>query len=767
MLDRAAHIAKEYFGIEGTVKALAGYEDLNFRITDADGTNYLLKCTTNPEFSHFLIAQNKVLESLAEQAHPNRFPKALTALNGKQLVAITNEDGSIYNVRMLTFLEGEFLAHVEHTDELLYEFGAFLGDLDAILVHEEHETFKWHTHEWDSKEFLQLEKYIDAMDDVEQRRVIGYYFQQFKDVVQPQLHELRTSLIHSDPNDQNVLVQNGKISGLIDFGDMVRCPVVCEVSIAVAYTLLHKEEPLAVAQKIVAGYHSKFPLEEREIALIYYFSMVRSCTTVMMAAYSQKLNPENEYISIHSDAAWKLLQQWIQIGPRKAENAFREACGLTPHPKVNKEEVTEARFKHISKALSLSYNDPIYMEQSALQYMYDDEGNAYLDCVNNIMHVGHCHPTVVKRAQAQISKMNTNTRYFYNQLNDYAAKLAAKFPAPLNKIFFVNSGSAASDLAIRLARTHTKRFDIAVVDHAYHGNTSTAIDLSPYKYQGKGGAGKAKYIHKAPIPDTYRGPYKADNPDAGKLYAAEVDKLIADVESQEKQLAAFICESIVGCGGQVTLPDGYLNNVYESVRAKGGLCIADEVQTGFGRMGSTFWGFELQGVVPDIVVMGKPMGNGHPIAAVITTDEIAASFENGMEFFSSFGGNPVSCEVGSAVLDVIEEEQLQAHALSLGNQLIAGFNDLAHKFPCIGDVRGSGLFLGIELVDDRETLEPATALAKSIVNDMKDKFIMLSTDGPHNNVIKFKPPMCFSQGNAHALLHEFEVSLEKFKEVHV
>jgi 4-aminobutyrate aminotransferase-like enzyme len=298
-------------------------------------------------------------------------------------------------------------------------------------------------------------------------------------------------------------------------------------------------------------------------------------------------------------------------------------------------------------------------------------------------------------------------------------------------------------LAIRLARTYTGRRDLLVVDGAYHGNTSTLIAASPYKFKGKGGSGVAEpWVHVSPIPDAYRGAHSGRGRLTGEAFAGDVRQTI---ERAGAPIAAFLVESLMSCAGQVVPPSGYLSGAFQAVRAAGGVCIADEVQCGLGRVGSHFWGFELDRSVPDIVVMGKPIGNGHPIGAVVTTREIAAAFENGMEFFSTFGGNPVSCAVGLAVLDVIRDEDLQAHAGRVGEYFTGGLRRLAVRHPLIGDIRGAGLFIGVELVRDRQTLEPATREADEVVNAMRHRGVLLSTDGPFDNVLKIKPPMVLTE----------------------
>ncbi len=426
------------------------------------------------------------------------------------------------------------------------------------------------------------------------------------------------------------------------------------------------------------------------------------------------------------------------------------------------------RKNRLNPALSLSYQKPLHIVRGVGARLFDNNATAYLDCVNNVAHVGHGHSAVVAAAQRQIPVLNTNTRYLHENIVRYAERLTNLLPAPLSMCFFVNSGSEANDLALRMARTYTGARDLLVLDGAYHGHTQALIEASPYKHDGPGGKGAPSYVHPLAMPDDYRGAFKRGETHVGRRYAEAVAKQIEKLQRQKTRLAGFIHESLLSCGGQIVLPDGYLANVYQTVQAAGGVCIADEVQVGFGRVGTHFWGFETQGVIPDIVTMGKPIGNGHPLAAVVTTPEIAGAFANGMEYFNTFGGNPVSCAVGLAVLDVIEQEGLQAHALDVGTHLKQRLARLMEQHAIIGDVRGLGLFLGIELVRDRTTLEPAAEAARYLVNRMKDHRILLSTDGPLHNVIKIKPPLVFSEADANRLVDTLDRVLgEDFIQAHV
>jgi 4-aminobutyrate aminotransferase-like enzyme len=416
-----------------------------------------------------------------------------------------------------------------------------------------------------------------------------------------------------------------------------------------------------------------------------------------------------------------------------------------PHdiPIRSADELLALRRHHLGPSLSLSYQQPLKIVRGRGQYLYDEADRAYMDGVNNVCHVGHSHPRVVSAIADQASRLNTNTRYLHDGIVEYALRLTATLPEPLSVCYFVCSGTEANELALRLARTYTGRQDVIALDHAYHGNSAATIDISPYKFNSRGGRGAPPWVHIAPAPDTYRGLYRSPKTNLGMRYAAHVSSLAA-----AHPPAAFIAESILSCGGQIVLPDGFLAAAYAAVRAAGGVCIADEVQVGFGRVGLHFWAFETQGVVPDIFTMGKPIGNGHPMGAVVTTPAIAEAFNNGMEYFNTFGGNPVSCAAGLAVLDVIEDEGLQRHALDTGAYFMNQLREVMDRHSVIGDVRGLGLFIGIEFVSDRETRTPDAATASAAVEALKAEGILLSTDGPDHNVIKIKPPLPFDQENA-------------------
>jgi 4-aminobutyrate aminotransferase-like enzyme/Ser/Thr protein kinase RdoA (MazF antagonist) len=1001
-ITTARNQLENLYGIEAELAALNGERDRNFLVSPIgsdQNERLVFKVANTLEDPAMLRCQERVFERLSACENIESI-RVIPSVSGQTIEPIDGDDGAVYHCRLTTYLEGTLLSAVRpRSTALLESLGSTVARADLCL-----EGFKDDALErpllWTMQNAEEiLVGFAPLISDQTKRVLIDYFLEQFRRQLRSVEKQLRWGVIHNDANDNNVVVQNNGpwnqcVSGLIDFGDMVESWVVADPAIACAYAMLDQPQPLDVAASIVKGYHQINPLNEAEIASLYSLIGMRLCLSVCICAHQKTLEPDNEYLSISEQPAWRLLEQLHAIPASYAHYIFRDACGMDPVPDSSRlrqwlmsresfsslvdvdlhadpllvldtsvssphlnigigshepqrmtrdlfraiedtgavagigrydeyrliyggesfsdfsghlrtlhvgidlfqpagspvyaplkgkvwslsnntrpldyggclilvhevidpqgndfcfytlyghldfnslesmspgDEVTagqqlgrmgdldqngywpphvhfeiildlldqtdtfygvgnhahrnvwlalcpdpnmilripeqvvaqpclykqrdsrpllDARSKHLSAALSLSYREPITLGRGVGQYLFDSYGRRYLDAVNNVPHVGHCHPHVVRAGQHAASVLNTNTRYLYPEITNYAERLLATFPDPLSVVFLVNSGSEANDLGLRLAWTHTGRKDIVVLDHAYHGNLTALIDLSAYKHDGPGGLGNPPWVHKLSMPDGLRGQYRTSDPQYAHKYAGQVNKAITDAEPTGG-IAAFMCESVLGCGGQVFLPDGYLNEIYRQVRSNGGVCIADEVQTGFGRVGSYFWAFELQQVVPDIVTLGKPAGNGHPIGAVVTTQEVARSFVTGMEYFNTFGGNPVSCAIGSAVLDVIEHENLQSHASETGRYLKQQLNKLQGDYPIIAEVRGEGFFIGIELTTDQESLTPAPNQATYIAERMKQLGILMSTDGPCHNVLKIKPPMVFSRENAGQLV---------------
>jgi alanine-glyoxylate transaminase/(R)-3-amino-2-methylpropionate-pyruvate transaminase len=429
-----------------------------------------------------------------------------------------------------------------------------------------------------------------------------------------------------------------------------------------------------------------------------------------------------------------------------------------PYRGPSSEEVLRLRKEFLNPGIFLYYKSPLMLVEGRMQYVFDETGRRYLDALGGIVTVsaGHCHPDVVRAVQRQNEMLqHSTTIYLHPNIVEYAQRLAAKMPGALKVCYFVNSGSEANDLALLMARAYTGNYDVIALRNAYHGGNAATMGLTAHR-TWKFNVPHSFGVHHTIAPDPYRGVWGVDDPEAGKKYANDVQNLIDYATSG--QIAGFIAESIQGVGGCVVLPDSYLKHVYEHVRAAGGVCIADEVQAGFGRTGTHFWGFETQGVIPDIVTMAKGIGNGCPLAAVVTTSKIAGTLAQ-RTHFNTFGGNPVVCAQGIAVLEVIEREKLQANALKMGQHIFAGLVRLKEKHNIIGDVRGKGLMLGIELVKDRKTKEPAKAECAEVLETCRDMGLLLGKGGLYGQTIRFSPPMCIHEQDANFLLEVLDQAL--------
>jgi 4-aminobutyrate aminotransferase-like enzyme len=425
-----------------------------------------------------------------------------------------------------------------------------------------------------------------------------------------------------------------------------------------------------------------------------------------------------------------------------------------PEVTVDTSQLFERRQQLMGSAYQLFYDTPLHLVRGEGVWLWDADGRKYLDMYNNVPHVGHCHPHVVEAICSQAKTLNTHTRYLHQNVLNLAERLTNKLPDELDTAMFCCTGSEANELALRIARTVTGGTGMIVTEFAYHGNSKAIYEISPESIPD---AERPDYVVTVPAPDTYRGPHRGE--DAGDRYAQYVSEALELLRSRGIKPAAFVVDTIVSSSGVVKLPPGYLGKVAQIVRSAGALFVADEVQPGFGRTGSNFWGFEVDDFVPDIVTMGKPMGNGHPISSVVTRRDLVDAFAGHDDYFNTFGGNPVSCAAGLAVLDVIENEDLQRNALDVGAHIVDGLWRLAGKHDCIGDVRGTGLFLALELVNDREARTPATVLTGLVVNNLRHRGVLTGSIGPDDNILKLRSPLVLGKDEADYMLGILDESL--------
>jgi 4-aminobutyrate aminotransferase-like enzyme/Ser/Thr protein kinase RdoA (MazF antagonist) len=737
LLSRA--VAQAY-GLEGSLARLAG-ENENFELTLADGRRFVLKVAEPGASRERLELEHEAVEAVAAAVPELALPRVVPTSAGGG-VATLAAGGPPRLGRLLRFVPGAPWAppgsatQLAERGRLAARLALALGPIDRPAAHT--------THRWDLSEALAHRASLGRISDPLRRRLLDEVLERFA-AYRQDLRSVPHGLIHGDLNDDNLRLEGGRLTGVLDFGDVLHNPWVNELGIALAYALLASSEPWQAGATVVAAYHEVRALTATEVELLYPLLTARLAVSLLVSAERRALDPTRAAWFVTEEAAWAFLERQGRLDPVEVADQLAQGIEVAPYPDrgPGPAALLERRRAHGSRAQSLSYREPIQFVRGRGAFLLDERGRPFLDLYNNVCHVGHCHPHVVAAGAAQMARLNTNTRYLTEAHGAYVERLAGLLPPELPVVFLVSSGSEANELALRLARCHTGRQDLVVMDNAYHGHTQALIEASPYKFLGPGGRGRAEpWVQVLPPLDLFRG---LRHVRSGQEHEDEIrgfgQRAARFVAKRAKPPAAFLAETLLSCGGQVIPPQCYFEDVFAAVRARGGVCILDEVQVGFGRVGSHFWAFEAVGVLPDIVVMGKPMGNGHPLAAVACRREIAASFEaTGMEFFATFGGNPVSCAIGSAVLDVIEQEGLQRNALQVGWHAEVRLRELQERHRVIGDVRGWGLFLGLELVE-ADGLTPAPALAKQVVDALRDERILTGTDGPFHNVIKIKPPL--------------------------
>jgi len=754
-LDDALKASAE-FGLSGRLNELGGERDRNFLISRDDG-ELLIKVTNAAEPDELVRFQNAALRHIEKQDPSVPVPRLYPVPGGGDWLAIGNKAGVTHRVRVLSFLPGLAVREAPDDPRMMQAIGSAAASLDKALRGFFHPAAD-HPLAWDIKNAHRLDclrEYVG--DDV--AALVNTVLDRFAATVLPVLPGLRAQVIHNDIAFHNTVVdprQPQVVTGFFDFGDMIFAPLVQELATSAADVAVGRADPVAVAASLVAGYHSVEPLEPEELAVLPDLIATRSALAVAISAW-RPLQDERDHLGDWDADVIDLLKRYEALGSERIQALFRNACGLRPVTtsaisSTSTEPVSPAsasghttddllqrRRQSLADGEGLSYDRPLHLVRGQGVWLYDVAGRAYLDCYNNVPHVGHCHPLVVEAIARQAALLNTNTRYLYDAIVEYSERITATLPDGLDVCVFVSSGSEANDLAWRMARACSEHSGALVMERAYHGVTEAVYDLSPYDVPER----RALAAHVATLapPYAYRGEWGEEVSDRGARYAGYVEPALQALASRGHAPAAFVMDSILSSNGIIAPPPGYLQSVYERVRAAGGLCVADEVQSGFGRLGEHMWGFEIDGVVPDIVTFGKPIGNGHPLGLVVTRRDIAERFVGVSSFFSTTGGNPVSCRAALAVLEVMEREGLQENARRVGTIMADGIRALANKHTLIGDVRGAGLFLGVELVRDRRTKEPADTETSWVINGLREMGVLIGREGSYDNVLKIRPPM--------------------------
>ncbi len=754
-LRDATEIAERVFGLRGKLKLLESERDQNFRLQTADNTAYVLKIAHAEEDPGVLSFQTEALRYMQEQAEALPIPRVVLTQAGEPFTQVMAPDERIHLVRMVTFLPGMLLEGAEQTVTTWRNVGRLLAQTDLALRGFFHPQAR-HELLWDVTQCQRLHPHTVHIADAQARADVEKIFERMETAVLPHLRQLRHQVIHNDGHGQNMLVdpQNpDEVCGLLDFGDMVFAPLVQEIAIAVDIRRLPLPQFLQKMGAMTAGYDSLFPLEADEIDTIYDLVLARQAVTATIIAWRKAVTPDQPaYLPEGEQGCWDTMADLLAIGKAAVCDELRRACRFPvyspmPNPSEAVQKLMGRRTAVLGTHLEHFYSNPVHVERGQGTWLYGVDGQPYLDAYNNVPTVGHAHPHVVKAITRQTAVLNTNTRYLYRNILDYAERLLSTLPEHITVCAFVNSGSEANDIAWRMAQFITGQGGALVIENAYHGITNAIKPLSP-----RFGAILKPHVQTLISPNPYRGHYRYGEPEIATKYAADADRAIADLAAAGVKPAAFMLDSALVSNGSPDVPEGYVTAVVEKVQAAGGLFIADEVQSGFGRMGKYLWGHTWHGVKPDIVTMGKPVGNGFPLGIVATTADILNRFVKEVGLFSTFGGNPVACAAGMAVLDVIEMEDLITNATETGDYLRQKIRGLMAQHEIIGDVRGHGLVTGVDLVRDRQTLEPARSETVQVLDGMRDRGVLIGDGGEYGNVLKIRPPLVFRQEQADILV---------------
>ena len=748
--EAARQILQEGFGVgASSLRPLAGERDQNFRAGTPGGQRFLFKISNPADDRPILEMQAAALRHI-ERVDPGLpVMRALPTVTGESWVEVPGPDGRNYPARLFTFLPGQVIANTALSTEAIWSHGQTAARLGRALRGFFHPAADYEIL-WDITHLPRLRPLLAHLPDDLRRTQVERVLDRFEAVVAPALPGLRAQVIHGDLSLDNVLLgDDQRASGIVDFGDMTHAPLICDLAVTIADVLHGRDDAIEAAGSLIRGYVSVTPLEDEEAGLLADLVTARLATEITITAWRQGLYPGHAaYAASGEPGARAFLDAIEAMGIDAAARRFREACRALPYRRSGTGDLLERRRRALPRS-PLFYDHPVHLVRGEGVWLFDAEDRRYLDCYNNVPVVGHGHPRVVHAVTQQQRLLATHSRYLHEAIVELAEQLKATLPPELDAVMVVNSGSEANDLAWRIARAATGRSGAVVTAFAYHGLTEATHALSPEEWASGEQPG---HVATIPAPDGYRGPYRRDQDGWDQRYAAHLDDAAGALGGHG--LAALYLDPAFTADGILSPPPAYLQEAARRARVLGGLVVADEVQAGHGRSGTHLWSHQASGIEPDIVVMGKPMGNGFPVAALVVRSSLLEAVPAEVELFSTFGGNPVACTAALAVLAVIEDEGLVANAAEAGCYLREGLLTLAGRHPLIGDVRGAGLLLGVELTD--ENGEPAAAQAHRMTENLRDRGILLSATGPAGNVLKIRPPLVFQREHADFLLQALD-----------
>ena len=740
--EDAVELADRLFGVEGEATPLDSERDANFRM-DARGAAFVLKVYNRAEPDAVVDMQTRAMLHVAATDSELPVPRLRPTRDG-ELYGAVDVAGHRHAVHLIDFLPGERAEPETFDLDALRRFGSTAARVGRALRGFFHPAADRGLL-WDMRHAGRLRALLADVEDRDHAALATRALDGVERRLLPALPGLRAQVIHNDLTYDNVLVDDERaVTAVVDFGDTTHAPLLCDLAVSLS-SFCTVDGLFDRVEAFVRGYGEVTPLEEEEAELLADAVSARLLASALIAAWRVRSFPANaDYITAFGPRTLEVLGLFDELGPDEARRRFRRAAApavlsvqIQP-PRRPGIDLVERRRRAFGPAMHApTYTRPLHLVRGEGVWLFDADGRRYLDAYNNVPAVGHSHPRVVGALTAQARRLNTNTRYLHETALELAERLVATMPAGIDTCLFVNSGSEANEVAWRFATTVTGGTGALVTSWSYHGVTTVTTDLSSSEWAGR----RPEYVETLEAPATYRG---------GEARPAVVEAVQALADRGHEPAALFVDAAHTSNG---IFPDapGWLTAAADGIRAAGGYLVADEVQAGFGRLGAHMWSFEADGVRPDFVTLGKPMGNGHPVAAVLMRSEIAEEFARyGPAFFSTFGGNPVACAAALAVLDVIEEDRLVEHAAAVGMELRCGLDEIAGRHEIVGDVRARGLLAGVELVEDSATRHPATRAARDVLDGLRERGILVGVTGPHGNVLKIRPPMCF--GSEHAAL---------------
>jgi 4-aminobutyrate aminotransferase-like enzyme/Ser/Thr protein kinase RdoA (MazF antagonist) len=710
--------------------------------------------------------QIKALEHIAEQDHELRVPEMIHTNNNKPFDWVQSESGCRHMIRMLTYVEGNTMdtTPAAFNPETRYNVGAMVGRLTKSLRNFYHPYARSNDHLWDMSRCLELRPYIRYLNDRSTRELCNRILDRAESFILPQVKKTRWQIVHHDAHPDNVLVDPHdptRVVGVIDFGDMLFGPVLADLA-AAGDSCDEDTDPLDALCSTTAGFDSSYPLDENEIDLVYDMMLICLLVNSVIIGAREKLSDGGEKLHVENTGIYaRMLKQLWDVGREKAIEQLRRACRFPVY--TVRSEIDEVFPDRTHKLLAKRkasmgdvwyfYETPLNITRSQGPWLYTADGTAYLDAYNNVQQMGHANAHITAAIARQTAALNVNTRYICDIVADYAARLTAELPEHLDACFFVNSGSEANDVAMQMAKFATGHTGALIMEDAYHGMTETTMQLSPEIFE------PPEHVACLRAPDMYRGAF-ANDADAADKYAADADLALADLCRRGHKPAAFMVDTALCSNGVLMAPETYFNLVAHKVKNAGGVVIADEVQAGLGRLGH-MWGFMAQGLeIVDIITMGKPVANGFPFGVVIASSILLNRFSNEVDLFSTFGGNPVACAAGIALLDEIERKDLISKSRELGNYFRHGLRELAQKQSLIGDVRGKGMMIGLEFVTDHENKTPANEHTSRLIELMKEECVLVSEAGP-KNVLKIRPNFSWEREHVDLFINALDRCLSK------